>query len=112
LHPNAGQHFRQEILLLPPSLSSTPSSLGDAYTDDHMPVPIIPIITTEPFVLGNNVAGEKLAETATEMEANEAPSSSSEMDEIATDFEEHLASDLASADPEVDPSARESATRM
>jgi hypothetical protein len=86
---------------LPSPLSSTPSSSGDAYTDDHMHVPVIPVVTTKPFVPGNNIAGEKLAGNATEMEENEAPFHS-ETYEIATDYEDDLTSDLASDDPGVD----------
>jgi hypothetical protein len=53
MHPNAGTRLRQEILLLPQD-SSTPLHDGDAYTDDPMTVPMIPVATNQ--VAGNNDA--------------------------------------------------------
>jgi hypothetical protein len=41
LHPNAGR-LRNDILLLP---HDTPINVGDAQTDDYMPLPIIPVMT-------------------------------------------------------------------
>jgi hypothetical protein len=51
MHPNAGTRLRQEILLLPQE-SSTPLHDGDAYIDDPMTVPMIPVATNH--VAGNN----------------------------------------------------------
>ena len=43
LHPNAGRRLRNEILLLPTHSSS--HTCGDVQLDDHMPLPIVPIVT-------------------------------------------------------------------
>jgi hypothetical protein len=41
LHPNAGHHLKQDILLLP---DYTPD-YGDANINDYMPLPVVPIVT-------------------------------------------------------------------
>jgi hypothetical protein len=63
LHPNAGQRVSQDVLLLPPPLSPTPSHLGDAHVVDLMAFPIIPIVTNEHVDVENNVTFENIAAT-------------------------------------------------
>jgi histone deacetylase 1/2 len=43
LHPNAGKRLREETLLLPPQ--NIACTNGDVSHVDHMPLPIIPIVT-------------------------------------------------------------------
>jgi hypothetical protein len=63
LHPNAGQRVSQDVLLLPPPLSPTPSHLGDAHVVDLMAFPIIPIVTNDHVDVENNVTFENTAAT-------------------------------------------------
>jgi hypothetical protein len=44
LHPNAGCRLRNEILLLPTDISSFTSTIGDAQTNDYMPLPIVLVV--------------------------------------------------------------------
>jgi histone deacetylase 1/2 len=46
LHPNAGSLLRQEILLLPSTLSSSSEHVGAPNTNDYIPVVVLPTNTT------------------------------------------------------------------
>jgi histone deacetylase 1/2 len=50
LHPNAGRRLKQDILLLPHHTSNS----GGANIDDYMPLPVLPIVTTNDEDIADN----------------------------------------------------------
>jgi histone deacetylase 1/2 len=70
LHPNTGIRLSQDILLLPPNLSPTPSQLGDAHVDDSMALPIIPVVTSDHVDAEKNVTYKNTAKTHLESAGN------------------------------------------
>jgi hypothetical protein len=50
LHPNAGHRLKQDILLLPHHTSNS----GGANIDDYMPLPVLPIVTTNDEDIADN----------------------------------------------------------
>jgi hypothetical protein len=117
LHPNAGRRLTQDILLLP-----TPHNActhGDTQSDDHMPLPIIPVVTnptqdTPPHAadaedngLEDEHTGENSSENDEETSENNSIFDVAEEDNMGTRSEANLpaTSDSDNADPEEDPLA-------
>jgi histone deacetylase 1/2 len=112
LHPNAGKRLREETLLLPPQ--NTACTNGDASHVDHMPLPIIPIVTnhvqdTPPpdddreSLSDAEHDGENLTENAEETSENSSQENVAENDELGADSEEDSPATSYPSDPEADP---------
>jgi histone deacetylase 1/2 len=112
LHPNAGKRLREETLLLPPQ--NTACTNGDASHVDHMPLPIIPIVTnhvqdTPPpdddreSLSDAEHDGENLTENDEETSENSSQENVAENDELGADSEEDSPATSYPSDPEADP---------
>jgi hypothetical protein len=98
LHPNAGTHLKQDILLLP---SSTPLQEDDANFVDH----IVPIVSSTNVLQGGEVAEENRREnSASDTSENTKNHASSHVEENAEHGAEHEEEhSSAQSDPEADP---------
>ena len=108
LHPNAGSRLRNDILLLPKDTPSNTHTNGDANVHDHMPLPIVPVVTNldqdaaeYDLSAGTHTdqedSAENFSQNNAEMSENE-DSENSETDETGTDHEQDFP---AASDPEL-----------
>jgi histone deacetylase 1/2 len=101
LHPNAGTHLKQDILLLPSS--TTPPQEDDANSNDH----IVPIVSSTNVLQDGEVTEENSIETSSETSENRASSHVEEDNKHGVEHEEEhssspldLEADAKAPDPE------------
>jgi hypothetical protein len=106
LHPNAGRRLTQDILLLPSSNNAC--THGDTQFVDHMPLPVIPVVTNpakdhtpqiaeEDHAFEDDHTGTNLTENDEEMSENSSRSDAAEEDNASSGSE---ADSLAASIPD------------
>jgi hypothetical protein len=106
LHPNAGRRLTQDILLLPSSNNAC--THGDTQFVDHMPLPVIPVVTNpakdhtpqiaeEDHAFEDDHTGTNLTENDEEMSENSSSSDAAEEDNASSGSE---ADSLAASIPD------------
>jgi hypothetical protein len=114
LHPNAGKRLREETLLLPPQ--NIACTNGDVSHDDHMPLPIIPIVTNhgqetpppdddDESPSDADHSDENLSQNEEETSEHSSQENPTENDELGAESEEDSPATSDLADPEADPAS-------
>jgi hypothetical protein len=114
LHPNAGRRLSQDILLLP--TENNACTHEDIQHDDHMSLPIIPVVTNTtqgtPLLAETTInsedSGENLSENGEETSQNSHSPQSDDTNHLDSDPEEDPAQSDG-FDPEEDPPSTDDA---